>query len=183
MFQGKVTGGLGSGRIIIVRKEFGLCSTGKTQASHLSPMTKPLMKPLAYGWIDSLVRKIDDKRFARKFTPHRPWSIWSKLNIKKVRELTQEGRMTQWGLAAFVKRMSEISFLEKLNAEEVKIPMDLEASLRENKEAWENFEKFAPSYRKRYLVWISGAKSVETRAKRIEESVMLISKNVKTLLK
>ena len=59
---------------------------------------------LAYGWIDSLVRKIDDARYARKFTPRKPWSIWSNLNIARVRRLRAEGRMTKWGLEAFAQR-------------------------------------------------------------------------------
>ena len=58
---------------------------------------------LAYGWIDSVIRRIDESRYARKFTPRRPWSIWSKLNIDRVMKLTEEGRMTRWGLTAFEK--------------------------------------------------------------------------------
>jgi uncharacterized protein YdeI (YjbR/CyaY-like superfamily) len=138
---------------------------------------------LAYGWIDSVVRKIDERRFARKFTPRRPRSTWSKLNINRVRKLTQERRMTRWGLVAFEKRTSEISLLEKFNIEGVRIPQDFEDSLRKNQKAWKNFERFTPSYRKRYLIWISGTKTHETRAKRITEAVSLVSRNVKAPLK
>ena len=138
---------------------------------------------LAYGWIDSIIRRIDENRYARKFTPRRPWSIWSKLNIDRVKRLTEEGRMTRRGLAAFEKRTSEISLLEKFNIEGVRIPQDFEDCLRENKKAWRNFERFTPSYRERYLIWISGAKTSETRARRIAEAVVLISRNVKALLK
>lgn len=142
-----------------------------------------LDEALAYGWIDSIVRKIDERRFVRKFTPRRPRSIWSKLNINRVKKLAEEGRMTRWGLAAFEKRTSEISLLEKFNMEGVRIPQDFEDALRKNKKAWKNFERFTPSYRKRYLIWISGAKTRETRAKRIAEAVVLVSTNVTALLK
>jgi uncharacterized protein YdeI (YjbR/CyaY-like superfamily) len=142
-----------------------------------------LDEALAYGWIDSIIKKIDEKRYVRKFTPRRPWSIWSKLNIARVEKLTKDGRMTSWGLSAYEKRTSEISLLEKLNLEGILIPQDFEDSLRKNEKAWRNFRRFGASYRKRYLVWISGAKTPETRAKRIAEAVILVSRNVKELLK
>ena len=138
---------------------------------------------LAYGWIDSLVRRIDDTRYARKFTPRKPWSIWSSLNIARVKRLRTEGRMTKWGLEAFAKRTTEISALEKINAEGMKVPADLEEALRANAKAWSNYEKLAPSHRKRYVVWVSAAKMPETRKKRISEAVVLISQNVKNLMK
>jgi uncharacterized protein YdeI (YjbR/CyaY-like superfamily) len=142
-----------------------------------------LDEALAFGWKDSLIKEIDNRRFVRKFTPRRPWSIWSKLNIVRVDKLIEDGRMTRWGLAAFKKRTQEISLLEKINAEGIVIPHDFEDCLRKNKKAWENFERFSPSYRKKYLIWISGAKTPVTRAKRIAEAVTLVSRNVKSLLK
>ena len=142
-----------------------------------------LDEALAFGWIDSIVKKIDDKRFVRKFTPRRPLSIWSKLNIARAEKLIEERRMTSWGLAAFEKRTSEISLLARFTAEGVKVPQDFEDSLRKNTKGWKNFEQLSPSHRKRYLIWISGAKTPETRAKRIAEAVILVSRNVKASLK
>jgi hypothetical protein len=65
-----------------------------------------LDEALAYGWIDSLIKKIDEKRYVRKFTPRRPWSIWSRLNIVRVEKLTKDGKMTSWGLSAYKRRTS-----------------------------------------------------------------------------
>ena len=138
-----------------------------------------LDEALAYGWIDSLVRKLDEERYARKFTPRRPGSIWSTINIERVRRLAREGRITSWGLQAFENRTGEISLLEKVNAEGMHLPKDLIEALRKNKTAWAIFQNFTPSYRKRYLVLISGAKRTETRKKRVEEAVVLIARNVK----
>lgn len=138
---------------------------------------------LAYGWIDSLVRRIDDTKYARKFTPRKPWSIWSSSNIARVKRLQGEGRMTKWGLEAFAKRTSKVSMLERFNAEGTKVPADLEEALRANAKAWSNYKKFAPSHRKRYAIWISAAKRPEARKRRITEAVDLISENVKDLLK
>jgi uncharacterized protein YdeI (YjbR/CyaY-like superfamily) len=138
---------------------------------------------LAYGWIDSIIQKIDDQRYARKFTPRRPGSIWSASNIERVNKLKEDNRMTRWGLEAFEKRTQAISLLEKLKTEPLPVPEDLISALKRNKKAWTNFENFTPSYRKRYTMWITAAKQPETRRKRIEEAVVLISRNVKALLK
>ena len=142
-----------------------------------------LDEALAYGWIDSLIRKINDEKYVRKFTPRELGSIWSSLNVGHVNRLKKEGRMTKWGLEAFAKRTGEISQMEKINAEGVKVPSDLTAALKKNKTAWTNFQTFGPGHKKRYLIWISGAKRSETRKKRIDEAVVLISRNVKSLLK
>jgi uncharacterized protein YdeI (YjbR/CyaY-like superfamily) len=160
--------------LIFHRKESGTLSISYEEA---------LDEALAYGWIDSIVKKIDHEKYARKFTPRRPWSIWSKSNINHARRLSKEGRMTRWGLDAFAKRTAKVSLLEKFNAEGVRIPKDLEQALRKNKKAWSRFKRFTTSYRKRYLIWIAGAKKPDTRKKRIAEAVVLISQNVKNLLK
>jgi uncharacterized protein YdeI (YjbR/CyaY-like superfamily) len=142
-----------------------------------------LDEALAYGWIDSIIKKLDSRTYARKFTPRRPFSIWSKLNIDRVRQLQRQGRMTVWGLNAFTKRRGAKSELERFNAKPARIPEDLARALKKNKRAWSNFQRFTPGYRKRYLIWISAAKRVETRRKRVAEAAILISQNVKNLLK
>jgi uncharacterized protein YdeI (YjbR/CyaY-like superfamily) len=142
-----------------------------------------LDEALAYGWIDSVIRKLDDEKYVRKFTPRRPESIWSRLNISHVNRLKKEGRMTKWGLEAFAKRTGEISLMEKTKAENAKIRRDLTEALKKNKTAWNNFQEFTLSHKKRYLIWISGAKKPDTRRKRVDEAVLLISRNLKSLLK
>ena len=142
-----------------------------------------LDEALAVGWIDSIIKKIDDQSYARKFTPRKPWSVWSTSNITRVKRLRKEGRMSETGLEAFAKRTGEKSLLEKLSEADLAVPKDLEDAIRKNKKAQANFEHFAPSHRKRYLIWISAARKPETREKRIEEAVILISRNVKDLLK
>lgn len=138
---------------------------------------------LAYGWIDSQIKKIDDRRYARKFTPRRPGSLWSKPNIERVTRLRTQGRMTAWGLKAFEMRTSKISMLEKFKIDPAPVPQDLLLALEKNQEAWANFRQFTPSYKKQYTMWITSAKHPETRRRRISEAVVLISRNVKTLLK
>ena len=138
---------------------------------------------LAFGWIDSVIKRVDEKRFARKFTPRRPGSVWSKYNVVRVKQLNADGRMTKWGLDAYARRTGEISLLEQFNAKTMRVPRDLNEALRKNELAWSNFQRFGPSHRKRYLMWISAAKKPETRKKRIAEAVVLIARNKKNLLK
>jgi uncharacterized protein YdeI (YjbR/CyaY-like superfamily) len=142
-----------------------------------------LDEALAYGWIDSVIRKVDGKKYTRKFTPRRPGSIWSKLNVDRVSRLTRDGRMTQWGLEAFSQRTSGVSLLEQFNAGEIGIPPGFEAALKKDREAWANYQRMAPSHRKRYYIWIAGGKRQEIREKRIAEAVRLMARNVKNLLK
>ncbi|HMD78681.1 MAG TPA: YdeI/OmpD-associated family protein [Nitrososphaerales archaeon] len=160
--------------LVFHRKDSGLSSISYDDA---------LDEALTFGWIDSIIKKIDDRSYARKFTPRQPWSVWSRSNIARVERLKKEGRMTEWGLQAFAKRTGEMSFLEKFDQKDITIPKDLNDALRRNRKAWANFERFAPSHRKRYLIWISGAKKATTRRKRIDDAVILISQNVKNLLK
>jgi uncharacterized protein YdeI (YjbR/CyaY-like superfamily) len=142
-----------------------------------------LDEALAFGWIDSVIRKIDDDRYVRKFTPRRAGSIWSKLNIERVERLRKQGRMTKWGTELFDRRTDKVSLLERVTAEGAAMPKDLDAALRKNKKAWANWEGMAPSHRKRYLIWLAGAKRPETRKRRIVEAVGLVAKNVRNLLK
>jgi uncharacterized protein YdeI (YjbR/CyaY-like superfamily) len=87
------------------------------------------------------------------------------------------------GAAVVEKRTAEISMLEKVNSKGAQVPADFEAASKNNKRAWSNFHRMNPSYRKRYLIWISDAKRPETRQRRIAEAVLLVAENVKNLLK
>ena len=87
------------------------------------------------------------------------------------------------GSRSICEENPEISALERINAEGTKVPTDLEEALRANAKAWSNYKKFEPSHRKRYFIWISAAKKPETRKRRIDEAVDLISLGVKDLLK
>ena len=140
-----------------------------------------LDEALAYGWIDSVIKKVDDTKYTRRFTPRRPGSIWSRPNIERVSKLAREGRMTKWGLAVFSTRTSKVSLLEQFNAGRIGVPPRFEAALKKDMRAWTNYNQMAPSQRERYLIWVSGAKREETRARRIDEVVRLIARNVKDL--
>lgn len=153
--------------------------TGKPRLSYEDAIEEALM----FGWIDGMVRRIDDQKYALRFTPRRSGSIWSKLNIARVNKLISEGKMTRSGIEAFEKRTGEVSLAEKFKVHEPPMPDDFIIALSRNRKASGNFRKFTPSYKRRYLIWLTSAKRPATRKKRVEEAVDLIAQNVKNLLK
>jgi len=138
---------------------------------------------LCFGWIDSSIRKIDSRRYARRFTPRRPSSTWSALNIERIERLEKEGRMTEHGLALFNHRSKRISQAEEYKINAPPFPPDFMKALRKNRKAWKNFQNLSPGYKRRYLMWLSSARGEETRKRRVRESIELIERNVKSLLK
>src|SRR5690606_15473380 len=110
---------------------------------------------LCFGWIDGVRRRIDDETYQIRFTPRRPSSIWSAINIAKVRELQAQGRMTPAGEAAFQRRTEAKSVVY---AYEQEAPAELSsAELREfkrDKAAWRFFESSPPSHKKVVLHWV-----------------------------
>lgn len=138
---------------------------------------------LCFGWIDSLVKGIDEEKYAQKFTPRKPGSKWSKLNIERMRKLRGQSRMTRFGLEAYSNRSKNTPIAETFKTRKLQMPRHFESALRRNKKAWKNYQNFAPSYRRNYLLWIAAAKRAETRRKRINQAIILIANNQKTLLK
>lgn len=133
---------------------------------------------LCFGWIDSLVKRVDDDRYALKITPRKPASKWSDLNRKRWAELQAAGLLAPAGLAA--------APTNRTYAPRPVIP-DLPAyiarALKEDSRAWEFFRQLAPTYRRDFVVWIHTAKRAETRQNRIRESIRLLAAGRKLGLK
>jgi uncharacterized protein YdeI (YjbR/CyaY-like superfamily) len=141
------------------------------------PYEHAVEEALCFGWIDSIVKKIDDDKFAQKFTPRRDSTKWSALNRRRVRRLIQEGRMTQAGLAKIDPEiLGEAPPVEQ--GEELDIPRFLKQALKASPKAWESFERLAPSHRKQYIRWITDAKKEETRERRLREAVALLEQDL-----
>ena len=145
------------------------------------PYDDAVEEALCFGWIDSIVQKIDDKRYAQKFTPRKSGSLWSESNKRRVRRLLKEGKMTQAGLAKIGEGVleGEERVKSELKSKELLIPTYLSEALRANKKAWENFNRLAPSYRRQYVGWITTAKKEETRKRRIRDAIELLARNEK----
>jgi uncharacterized protein YdeI (YjbR/CyaY-like superfamily) len=121
---------------------------------------------LCYGWIDGIRKSVDPDRYMIRFTPRRPGSTWSKINIRKVGELSRLGRMQPAGIAAFGKRDEKKSAAYSFeNAS--RLSPGFEQRFKRNKKAWSFFESKAPYYRKVCIHWVMSAKQEETRMKRL----------------
>jgi uncharacterized protein YdeI (YjbR/CyaY-like superfamily) len=140
---------------------------------------------LCYGWVDSIIKKLDDAKYARKFTPRKDDSKWSPSNKKRVEKLIQEGRMTEYGLQKVEAAKRSGRWDDPVQKPELsyKMPPEFAQVLEKNKDAKETFENLAPIYQKQYLGWIEVAKRPETREKRIKESIRLLAEGKKLGLK
>lgn len=126
---------------------------------------------LCYGWIDGVRKSIDKESYKIRFTPRKPRSIWSVVNMKKVEELIEQGRMTEAGLIAYSKRTESKSGVYSFEQENVRLSEEDESSFRANEKAWAFFEAQADWYRKAAVWKIVSAKKEETRAKRLAELI------------
>ncbi len=132
---------------------------------------------LCFGWIDSIIKKMDEERYLRKFTPRNDKSVWSSLNKKRIEKVIHEGRMTEAGLAK-IRTAKENGQWDKPDRSypALTISPEFSEALKKNPHAKETFEKLAPTYQKQYNGWINAAKQSETRQKRIQESISLLEK-------
>jgi len=139
---------------------------------------------LCFGWIDSIIKKIDSEKYARKFTPRTDKSNWSQLNKKRASKMIKQGRMTEVGLAKITAaKKSGLWDKDPRPRISLDIPPEFANALARNKKAKECFDKLAPSYRKHYIGWINVAKRPETREQRIQESIALLENGKKLGLK
>jgi uncharacterized protein YdeI (YjbR/CyaY-like superfamily) len=123
---------------------------------------------LCFGWIDGKVQRIDDERHRQRFTPRRPSSNWSAVNIAKVAELRAQGRMTPAGEAAFAARRDDRSAVYSYERRhEAAFDEEQESRFRANEAAWTWFNEQSTSYRQLATYWVVSAKRPETRAKRL----------------
>jgi uncharacterized protein YdeI (YjbR/CyaY-like superfamily) len=125
---------------------------------------------LCFGWVDSLVKRLDDDRFAIKVTPRKPTSKWSDINRKRWNELKAAGRLAASGLAA-APTENRYSARPRIP----QLPAYVAAAFKGNREAWRHFQALAPTYRRNFVVWIHTAKRPETRERRIRESIELLA--------
>jgi uncharacterized protein YdeI (YjbR/CyaY-like superfamily) len=123
---------------------------------------------LCFGWIDGKLQRIDEARHRQRFTPRRPGSNWSAINIAKVAALRAEGRMTAAGEAAFAARREDRSAVYSYERRhEAAFDAQQLAAFRANASAWTWFGEQSASYRQTATFWVVSAKRPETRAKRL----------------
>lgn len=127
---------------------------------------------LCVGWVDGVVKRLDEDFRAIRFTPRKKDSVWSEPNKRRVRRLVREGRMAEAGLALVRHAKRSGAWAAARRREDVsRVPPDLARALAGEPRARAYFEALPPSYRKLVLYWIEDAKRPETRARRIADLV------------
>jgi uncharacterized protein YdeI (YjbR/CyaY-like superfamily) len=142
------------------------------------PYEDVVREALCFGWIDSLIKRLDDDRYAVKVTPRQPTSKWSDLNRRRWTELQAAGLLTSAGLAA---APTENTYGQRPVIPE--LPSYIAKAIKVNARAWKFFRELAPTYRRDFVVWIHTAKRPDTRARRIRESLALLAAGKKLGLK
>ncbi len=143
-----------------------------------------VQEALCFGWIDSLVKRINDDRYCRKFTPRKDDSAWSNTNKRRVEKIAKEGGMTKFGQEKVdAAKRSRRWAIDSGPGVTMDVPQELSRALGRNRNARDFFEKLAPTYRKHFIGWIVTAKRAETRAKRVRESEALLTRAQKLGLK
>lgn len=122
---------------------------------------------LCVGWIDGIRHRIDEESYRIRFTPRRPRSHWSDVNLKRVEVLIQEGRMTQPGLEAYQRRSEANSRRASYEqADEPALAAEQMKILKADRKKWRFFQSLPPGYRKRAVFWVTAARKPETRDRR-----------------
>jgi uncharacterized protein YdeI (YjbR/CyaY-like superfamily) len=132
---------------------------------------------LCFGWIDSLMRPLDDAHYMQYMSPRKPKSAWSKSNKDRVERLIAQGLLAKAGLDAIEIAKKNGSWTQWDTVEAMIVPDDLAQALAAKPVAARNFDAFPASARKQFLYWVNGVKRPENRAKRIKEVVRRAAKN------
>jgi uncharacterized protein YdeI (YjbR/CyaY-like superfamily) len=123
---------------------------------------------LCVGWIDGVRYRIDETRFAQRFTPRRRGSTWSAINVAKVETLTAQGRMRPAGQAAFAARTEARTGVYGYEQAEASLDEAAMARFTANAVAWADWQRRPPSYRKAATHWVTSAKQAATRERRLQ---------------
>jgi len=126
---------------------------------------------LCFGWIDSLIKRLDDARYARKFTPRKLGSRWSTANRKRYARLQAEGRLTASGVQLAPTNRSG----EAPRPSSGRAPRYIQEAISSQQPARDFFRSLAPSHQRKYIGWIDSAKKLDTRMRRLQEAVRLLA--------
>lgn len=126
---------------------------------------------LCVGWIDGIRRSLGPDSYTIRFTPRKPKSIWSAVNLKKMENLLAAGRVLPAGKAAYEKRDDTRSRIYSFEQEPLVFSPAFESIFKENAAAWAYFDKRPASYRKGAIWWVTSAKQEATREKRLQELI------------
>jgi uncharacterized protein YdeI (YjbR/CyaY-like superfamily) len=146
---------------------FWKAHTGREGLTYLEAVEEAL----CFGWIDGLKKRRDEHAFVQRFTPRKPRSIWSAVNIRKAEALKRAGRMAKPGLEAFEGRDRARAGLYSFENRHVGLAVELDKRFRARKKAWKYFEAQPPGYRRIAAFWVMSAKREETRERRLAQLI------------
>jgi uncharacterized protein YdeI (YjbR/CyaY-like superfamily) len=149
------------------------------------PYEASVEEALCFGWIDSIIKRLDGERYLRKFTPRTNTTNWSELNKRLATSLIKTGRMTEAGLNKIdlylqtgkVEWEKHATSKEKRTSKGLVMPEEILRVFSEQEPALDHFNGLPPSHKRQYIGWITSAKREETRKRRIAEAIKLLKKN------
>ena len=130
-----------------------------------------LDEALCFGWIDGVRKRLDETSYTIRFTPRKPKSIWSNVNVRHVERLTKEGRMAEPGLKTYALRDPKRTGIYAFENRPKEFSPEYEKNFRANKAAWEFFQTLPPSFRRTSIFWVMSAKKEETQRRRLEQLI------------
>lgn len=138
--------------------------------------SQALAQALCYGWIDAVRKSINEEKWTIRFTPRKPGSNWSLVNVKRAKQLIDLGLMKPAGVKAFESRRQDKTGIYSYEQEKAQFSPSFEVKFRKARKAWEFFGRQPASYRKVAIHWVMRAKKEETRMKRLNELIAESSK-------
>ena len=130
-----------------------------------------LDEALCFGWIDGVRRSLDETSYTIRFTPRKPKSIWSLVNVRHVERLQKAGRMHSAGTAAFAQRDPGRTGIYSFENAPLELSREYEKEFRRHKGAWEYFQTYPPYLKKQVSYWVMNAKKEETRVSRLQRLI------------
>ena len=147
------------------------------------PYEDSVEEALCFGWVDSLIQRIDEQCYGRKFTPRQANSPWSPSNRRRAAKMAAEGRMTAAGLAKIPFAIEPVDGSPLARHEPPPLSDELLAELESHAQAWDFFQKLPPSHQRRHVGWVMDGKKDETRRKRLAEAIGLLEQGQELGLK
>src|ERR1051326_8918402 len=150
-------------------------SSGKKSITY----NEALDEALSFGWIDGVRRNLNETSYTIRFTPRKPRSIWSNINVKHVERLQKEKRMQPSGLDAFALRDAKRTGIYSFENRPRELSPEYEKTFRQNKAAWKFFQEQPPGYQRLMIFRTMSAKKEETRLRRLKQLIDSSEKGVR----
>jgi uncharacterized protein YdeI (YjbR/CyaY-like superfamily) len=130
-----------------------------------------LDEALCFGWIDGVRKSLNETSYVQRFTPRKPRSIWSNINVNHVERLKKAGRMHAAGLEAYARRDPKRTGIYSFENRPRELDPEYEKTFRQNKAAWKFFQEQPPSYKRLLIFRTMSAKKEETRLRRLKQLI------------